>query len=95
MSEPQNKEFKPKKFTPILQRIHFVEDLDDEDPDRFEKITHYAVKYRIPFKEAGFKKSFRVLTSNIQAYEKKHYKDIALGGPDRKYIGEFGLFLRS
>ena len=95
MNEPQNQVFKPKKNKPILQRIHFVEDLDDEDPDRFEKIIHYATKYRIPFKEAGFKKSYQVLTSNIQEHEKKHFKSIALGGPDRKYLGEIGIFLRS
>ena len=94
--EPQNKIFVSKKKTPWrLPKVEFLESLPDEDtPDKFEKIVHYAEKYRIGFTKAGHKTTFRELATDIEAYEKKRWQDILLHGKDTKY-DEYGLFIIS
>jgi hypothetical protein len=61
--------------------------------DKFEKLQYYAEKYRIPYKKAGAKKSFKDLAHDIAAYEKKNLNRIKLGGLDKKYK-ELGHYIK-
>lgn len=83
---------KKKKYRPV--QVIDVEKLEEDgDIPKFEKIIHYAEKYRIPFVHFGVKKSYGDLEKEIQKFEKKFLKQIAQTGKDKKY-GEYGLYIK-
>jgi hypothetical protein len=83
---------KKKKYRPV--QVIDVEKLEEDgDIPKFEKIIHYAEKYRIPFVHFGMKKSYGDLEKEINKFEKKFLKQIAQTGKDKKY-GEYGLYIK-
>lgn len=60
--------------------------------DRYEKYSHYAEKYRIPFSRSGIKKTFKELAEDIHKYEKKYHKELIKNGLDKKYK-EYGHYI--
>lgn len=88
---PRNDLFKPKKDREYLPKVNIVE-FEEDDPDKFEKIIHFAERYRIPYTIAGHKKSYKELLDDIKNYELKHIKSIAKIGKEKKY-DIYGLHL--
>jgi hypothetical protein len=90
--EPRNEKFKPKKEKEYFPKVSMIEYDVEDDPEKFEKIIHFAERYRIPYTKSGYKKTFTELLKEIKNYEGKHIKDIAKIGKDRKY-DIFGLYI--
>ena len=90
---PKNEIFKPKKEREHLPKVVLIEEIDEEDPDKFEKIIHFAQRYRIPYVKSGYKKSFAELLKEIKQYEQKYIKEITRIGKDRRY-DIYGLHLK-
>ena len=84
---------KKKKYKPV--EVIDVEKLqEDGEIPKYEKIIHYAEKYRIPFMKSGLRKNYPELEKEIQSFEKKFLKQILGSGKDKKY-GEYGLFIKN
>jgi hypothetical protein len=84
---------KKKKYKPV--EVIDVEKLqEDGEVPKFEKIIHYAEKYRVPFMKSGIRKTYPELEKEIQKFEKKFLKQILGTGKDKKY-GEYGLFIKN
>jgi hypothetical protein len=75
---------------PIEEKKEFDEGLDE---DKYDKIKHFAIKYRIPFIRAGGKKTYKDLVEDIYKYEKKNVKRIIQMGLDPKYK-QYGLYIK-
>jgi len=61
--------------------------------DKYERLVHYAEKYRIPFKRAGVKKTLKELAQDVHRYEIKHIKSLMKIGLDKKYQ-EYGHYIK-
>jgi hypothetical protein len=84
---------KKKKYKPV--EVIDVEKLEEDgEIPKYEKIIHYAEKYRIPFMKSGLRKNYPELEKEIQSFEKKFLKQLLGSGKDKKY-GEYGLFIKS
>ena len=84
---------KKKKYRPVeVLDVGKLEE-DGEIP-KYEKIIHYAEKYRVPFMKSGIRKNYPELEKEIQSFEKKFLKELLGNGKDKKY-GEYGLFIKS
>ena len=84
---------KKKKYKPV--EVIDVEKLEEDgEIPKYERIIHYAEKYRIPFMKSGIRKSYPELEKEIQSFEKKYLKQLLGNGKDKKY-GEYGLFIKS
>lgn len=90
--EPRNEKFKPLKEREYLPKISVIE-FDEEDPEKYEKIIHFAERYRIPYTIAGYKKSYKELLDDIQKYELKNRKQLVKLGKEKKY-DIYGLHLK-
>jgi hypothetical protein len=60
--------------------------------DKYEKIIHYADKYKIPYHNSGFRKSYKDLAHSIRDFEVKNVKQIMKLGLDKKYH-EYGHYI--
>ena len=84
---------KKKKYKPV--EVIEVEKLEEDgEIPKYEKIIHYAEKYRVPFMRSGIRKSYPELEKEIQSFEKKFLKQLLGNGKDKKY-NEYGLFIKS
>jgi hypothetical protein len=84
---------KKKKHKPV--EVIDVEKLEEDgEIPKYEKIIHYAEKYRVPFMKSGIRKNYQELEKEIQSFEKKFLKQLLGNGKDKKY-GEYGLFIKS
>lgn len=75
-----------------------VEQIDgkitEEKDDKYPRILHYALKYRIPLVSSGVKNSYKDLVNKIHKFEMKNLKSIMRGGLDKKYK-EYGLYIKT
>ena len=91
MYQPQNKLFKPIKEREYLPKVSIIE-YDETDPDKHEKIAHFAQRYRIPFTKHGYKQTYPELLQDIKKYEMKHIKELTKIGREKRY-NLYGLFI--
>jgi len=85
---------KKKKVVPAKVDTEQKIETDYSSPydEKYEKILHYAEKYRIPFSRMGAKKSYKNLAEDIHKYEMKNLKHIMKNGLDKKYQ-EYGHYI--
>jgi hypothetical protein len=72
-------------------KVEVVEPTDDYF-NKVDKIYYYAVKYRLPFQQSGYKKTYKELAQDIKKYEVKYLKTLLDNGVDKKY-DEYGLYI--
>lgn len=85
---------KKRKAVPARVDVEKKDILDKVIPydEKFEKLIHYAEKYRIPFSRAGFKKTYKDLAEDIHKYEMKNTKLLVKNGLDKKY-SQYGHYI--
>lgn len=82
-----------RKKKPIDEVVVEVETNIIEPQDgKYEKLIHYADKYRIPYHLGGVKKSYKDIAHNIRDFEIKHLKKIIKLGLDQRYK-EYGHYI--
>ena len=82
-----------RKKKPIKEEVVEIETNIIEPQDgKFEKLIHYADKYRIPYHLGGVKKSYKDLAHNIRDFEIKNLKKIMKLGLDERYK-EYGHYI--
>lgn len=85
---------KRKRYLPPAKVIESVDaKIENPDVNKYDRILHYATKYRIPMVRAGVKVSYKDLAKIIHKFEMKNIKSIMRGGKDRKYE-EYGLYIK-
>lgn len=78
---------------PINENIIEEETINDrKQDDKFEKLIHYADKYKIPYHLGGIKKTYKDLAHNIRDFEFKHLKKLIKLGLDQRYK-EYGFYI--
>jgi len=85
---------KKRKAVPARVDVEKKDILENVLPydEKYEKLIHYADKYRIPFSRAGFKKTYKDLAEDIHRYEMKNTKILVKNGLDKKYK-QYGLYI--
>jgi hypothetical protein len=85
---------KKRKAVPARVDVEKKDILENVLPydEKYEKLIHYAEKYRIPFSRAGFKKTYKDLAEDIHKYEMKNTKLLVKNGLDKKYR-EYGHYI--
>ena len=85
---------KKRKAVPARVDVEKKDILENVLPydEKYEKLIHYADKYRIPFSRAGFKKTYKDLAEDIHRYEMKNTKILVKNGLDKKYR-EYGHYI--
>jgi len=85
----KDKRLKPAKVIEIVENNYVV-----PYDEKYDKLLHYAQKYKIKFFEAGRRKSYKDLAHDIHDFELKNKKKILNKGLDKEYK-EFGMYIKS
>jgi hypothetical protein len=82
-----------RKKKPIDEKVVEIEmNIVLPQDDKFEKLIHYADKYRIPYHLGGVKKSYKDIAHNIRDFEIKNLKKLMKLGLDQRYK-EYGHYI--
>lgn len=87
-----SKKTKKNKNPVIDTTVKVKEDLVVPYSDKFDKLLHYAEKYKIPFSKAGAKKSYIQIANDVHKHEMKFKKELIKNGLDRTYK-EYGHYI--
>jgi len=81
---------------PIVNDIVEIKDtnnLTTPHDEKFNKILHYAKKYKIPYHAHGVRKTYKQLLEEIHRYEIRNTKELVKQGLDSKYH-EHGHYIK-
>lgn len=85
----KEKKMKPARVIEIIESEYVV-----PYDEKYDKILHYAQKYKIKFFEAGRRKNYKDLAHDIHEFELKN-KNKLLKQPLDKEYKEFGMYIKS
>ena len=85
----KEKRMKPARVIEIIESEYVV-----PYDEKYDKILHYAQKYKIKFFEAGRRKNYKDLAHDIHEFELKNKKKLLNKGLDKEYK-EFGMYIKS
>jgi len=89
----ENKKMNKKKLVPARE-IEVIESkyIEEYNP-KYDKLVHFAEKYRIPYFAGGKRKGFKDLAHDIHEFEMRNKKALLKKGVDKKYK-EYGLYIK-